>query len=1097
MASAVLARILFLAFGLLALLGRSEGSCPTTFYAKTVDFVNSSVYLYYTRRGIGSVAGCAIFCADRQYCRSAIFNFDTGECSISYDWTVNCRSETKRFNSFPAQSPGDKLALIACVEPCKEAKYDEKRTAASMDHEPKLKVRVTHLDELIKARDDPRHPTAQMSMPSAELQKLVNLTGVKTVTTNGQIVVDDGRTLTEVKVNETLGTEDPVEKTPKTTPLKEPEGAPETEPIVLKNGKIVAIGNETELSDREGKTSLERTIEKVERLLEAVASGADPKKVAAEEGFLNKLIIEGISTYNVGKPKEKVASEQSGDSGHVTVLHKGRSRACFDTAPRQMLNGAEFKMLSNVTLNECRCACAKTHIEEEKVRCKSLQYTSVGDCVLNKDDHNGKYDLVYDRISEYHFVKCSASELMEIGRKRCYKEEKATTTTPTTPSTEATSEVSEDPTTVWSTTANPPTEASTESPTTTVPSSTTEEATEAPTESAELLLSSSSEVVSSSSNSSEEISTEATPKVDETTFGGAEESTGAPFGSAENISSSESGCFEVIDGFLTKSLAGGLEHDVSLEECQCFCANSIASGRYAFQCQSAIYYHDERDCVLNLDTRKVRPELFVESGDFNVTYLGMTCSAADAAAFHVDHSRKHGCLAERHTTTKAPTTSQPPKPTTGANTDNCFLELPHYVLEGNALAIETNVSVEECKCFCVDSDHRYGSECQSAQYYYDSMTCLLNKENRISHPDRFNYAHGSVMHSYFDFRCQAEQATLSVYVEQVCAETIRHDETKPPLTNSVTEEDDKSTDERSVEVPSGKPSTAPGSAVPTMEVITFLPTTASTAEVMDEIKFESTKDAPTEKPSTPQMEMLHFETSTVSESTPTTSATTSTSATTTPEASTSSSAMETVRFETTSEVTSKATEESTAAAFVTASFESTTPTTTRSASEEEDDTLTSSSEDDPTTGPTNPSSTSTTSTTTTTPAPAPKTTASKKPHIAEFEETTQQKVTKTTTAIPTTTTTAYAPVGPCRYSALYQTVFRGSRLIKRVVVSSPAQCFAACYHEGCRSANLIHFEGLLKYCELFRDSIIDYRRNDLLAFESGGVHFDSVSCDHV
>lgn len=35
------------------------------------------------------------------------------------------------------------------------------------------------------------------------------------------------------------------------------------------------------------------------------------------------------------------------------------------------------------------------------------------------------------------------------------------------------------------------------------------------------------------------------------------------------------GCFELIDGYSMNNTAGGLEHDVSLEECQCFCANSL------------------------------------------------------------------------------------------------------------------------------------------------------------------------------------------------------------------------------------------------------------------------------------------------------------------------------------------------------------------------------------------------------------------------------------------------------------------------------------------------------------------------------------------
>lgn len=33
-------------------------------------------------------------------------------------------------------------------------------------------------------------------------------------------------------------------------------------------------------------------------------------------------------------------------------------------------------------------------------------------------------------------------------------------------------------------------------------------------------------------------------------------------------------CFEVISGYLIKGIAGGLEHDVSIEQCQCYCAHS-------------------------------------------------------------------------------------------------------------------------------------------------------------------------------------------------------------------------------------------------------------------------------------------------------------------------------------------------------------------------------------------------------------------------------------------------------------------------------------------------------------------------------------------
>lgn len=134
------------------------------------------------------------------------------------------------------------------------------------------------------------------------------------------------------------------------------------------------------------------------------------------------------------------------------------------------------------------------------------------------------------------------------------------------------------------------------------------------------------------------------------------------------------------------------------------------------------------------------------------------------------HARKGQCKRELQFTSTTTTTTTP-KPV-AVNTDDCFLELPNYVLEGNALAVETNVSVDECKCFCVDAERRYGTDCQSLEYYYDEKTCLLSKENRISNPSNFNYdAHGS-SHSYFDFRCQAEKLTLAVYVEQICSKVI-------------------------------------------------------------------------------------------------------------------------------------------------------------------------------------------------------------------------------------------------------------------------------------------------------------------------------------
>uniref|UniRef100_A0A0N5AKP3 Apple domain-containing protein n=1 Tax=Syphacia muris TaxID=451379 RepID=A0A0N5AKP3_9BILA len=87
-------------------------------------------------------------------------------------------------------------------------------------------------------------------------------------------------------------------------------------------------------------------------------------------------------------------------------------------------------------------------------------------------------------------------------------------------------------------------------------------------------------------------------------------------------------CFEVIDGYAMKGTAGGLEHNVTVEQCMCICANNRISGNFDFQCKSATYYHNEKDCVLNLENRKQRPELYGknENKEYSVSYIGLTCS---------------------------------------------------------------------------------------------------------------------------------------------------------------------------------------------------------------------------------------------------------------------------------------------------------------------------------------------------------------------------------------------------------------------------------------------------------------------------------------
>ncbi|GMR29941.1 hypothetical protein PMAYCL1PPCAC_00136, partial [Pristionchus mayeri] len=237
-------------------------------------------------------------------------------------------------------------------------------------------------------------------------------------------------------------------------------------------------------------------------------------------------------------------------------------------------------------------------------------------------------------------------------------------------------------------------------------------------------------------------------------------------------------CYEELFDYVMTSTAGGLEHDVSMDECKCLCANSMTSGRYAFQCRSATYYHNERDCVLNVESRRQRPELLERHyrKTYNVTYLGLQCSIMKAVMDLVNPRLEAGCIQPFATTAVPPTTTTTVRTTTIARpetgTDSCFLELPHFVLEGTAQAVETEVSVEECKCKCADAERKYGEPCQSAQYFPEERICLLNKKNRFSNPESFNYVPLSPQ-SYFESKCVSKEENRAHYLESKCSSYVK------------------------------------------------------------------------------------------------------------------------------------------------------------------------------------------------------------------------------------------------------------------------------------------------------------------------------------
>ncbi|KAH7703075.1 Protein H03E18.1 [Aphelenchoides avenae] len=968
-----------------------------------------------------------------------------------------------------------------------------------------------------------------------------------------------------------------------------------------------------------------------------------------DEGFVNTFFIKGLSSMFKGDEKDFQRQRERA----LTTSTTPAPIVCYRLIPQQLLLYAGYRTHAGVTLNQCRCLCAETWRDENSSenKCKSVQYDEKKkECTLNEADHNGKYDLIYNKNVDYHYVSCDVQFLLSTGARMCHWNEKSisedgksvdkehpvvftTTTTHSTidvpesrlvsPSEKHISEAVSSSSGEWTTTTSAPklttkptksdvksvsetansskAEFTTEKPdrrkhpqatttkkTTKVPSSTpTPQTTVASTKATATTTVQTTYLTTTIDNpQTEKPSVEESdiPKLPEAATGDkdvklittnrtmpsdmmkekakkeskkaskAVTTTIEPVQKKPDLEVKVSGCFEVIEGHVMRGTAGGLEHDVTLEECECFCANSLASRRYVFQCLSATYYHRERDCILNVDNRQVHPEVFEknEQEEYNVTYLGMTCGIDKARVVHVDDTLPNGCLRE---TTPATTTTTAKTTTTPAHSDDCFLELPNYVLEGQALAIENNVTVEECKCYCVDSEHRYGSECQSVQYFYDSGTCLLNKENRITDPDRFSYdPHGGVMSSYFDYRCHAEKMVLSVYVEQICQQIvdIKISDVIKMTTAASLDKEEGANEVRSVtrvidtplseentsdqlEAIALKSHSAEHEGRIVKEITDTMPattTTASTTTTARGLKKMTSNAATTPISSTTTV----TSTSTSTEATttavkkkaktaltknvsPKKLATTTSTTTSKPENATTTTLPETAENATASDATNEtlsttlpatnATEKTTASTVPTTSSTTTAPTTS---AERKTKKLTKSTEA-ATPLPFDSEEGASEEELPTKPPPPPRrpsrpvkkgrrplvTTPKPIPEREELEsgEFGQQELEAETTEPPTTTTTGYQPVGPCRYSALYQTVFNGGRLIKRLMVTSPAQCFAACHHERCRSANLIQSEGVLKVCELFRDSIVDFRRTDVLGFDRGAVHFDSIQCEEL
>ena len=107
----------------------------------------------------------------------------------------------------------------------------------------------------------------------------------------------------------------------------------------------------------------------------------------------------------------------------------------------------------------------------------------------------------------------------------------------------------------------------------------------------------------------------------------------------------------------------------------------------------------------------MRPSLFEpQIANFNATYIGMICDHATAILKLPSYLNNETCKAPQQstaaTTTPTPTTTTTTKAKAKSEikkkkkkndkVDSCFLELADFVLEGVALAVESNVNPQVC-----------------------------------------------------------------------------------------------------------------------------------------------------------------------------------------------------------------------------------------------------------------------------------------------------------------------------------------------------------------------------------------------------------------
>ncbi|VDM57639.1 unnamed protein product [Angiostrongylus costaricensis] len=290
-----------------------------------------------------------------------------------------------------------------------------------------------------------------------------------------------------------------------------------------------------------------------------------------------------------------------------------------------------------------------------------------------------------------------------------------------------------------------------------------------------------------------------------------------------------------FDVFKQKILVGFAREVVPAEDiqvCMSACLNSFDT--FGFECESAMYYPVDQECILNTEDRLDRPDLFADEFEDTVIYMDNNCAGSQCYApyitqyiavdgnqleneldriINVDVDSCQSLCTQRlsltvndfncksfmynNQTRTCILSDERSKPlgrgtlikTEGftyyekkcfASPNTCrnvpsFTRVPQMILVGFAAFVMENVpSVTMCLDQCTNPPPETGDnfECKSVMYYYNEQECILNAETRHSKPDLFIPEGDEFQVDYFDITCHLKEENCSVGTHLKAVRTI-------------------------------------------------------------------------------------------------------------------------------------------------------------------------------------------------------------------------------------------------------------------------------------------------------------------------------------